>query len=107
MPSHMNEWFRVIATGCELSPGAVQELCDVGFVVIPGPVASDGLVQLAKAYDSAVACANAEDISVGSTTTRVHDFVNQGAEFDGLYIYQPVLEACCRVISQPFKLSTL
>jgi ectoine hydroxylase-related dioxygenase (phytanoyl-CoA dioxygenase family) len=103
----MGEWFSVIAAGCELSPGAGQDLLDVGFVVIPGPVAPGGLAQLAKAYDSAVAGASADDVSVGSTTTRVHDFVNRGPEFDGLYLYQPVLEACCRVIGQPFKLSTM
>lgn len=103
----MDEWFNVIAGGCELSPRDVQDLRDVGFVVIPGPVAPDGLAQLAKAYDSAVACAIADDISVGSTTTRIHDFVNRGSEFDGLYVYQPVIEACCRIIGQPFKLSTM
>jgi ectoine hydroxylase-related dioxygenase (phytanoyl-CoA dioxygenase family) len=103
----MNEWFRVIAANCELSTSALQDLREVGFAVIPGPVASDELPQLVKAYDSAVACADADDVSVGSTTTRVHDFVNRGPEFDGLYIYQPVLEACCRIIGQPFKLSTM
>lgn len=103
----MDEWFSEIAAICELSPGALQDLRDVGFVVIPGPVAPDGLAQLAKAYDSAVACAVAEDLSVGSTTTRIHDFANRGPEFDGLYVYQPVLEACCGIIGQPFKLSTM
>lgn len=103
----MDEWFSLIAGGCELSPGADQDLRDAGFVVIPGPVAPDGFAQLASAYDSAVACAGADDISVGSTTTRIHDFVNRGREFDALYVYQPVLEACCRVIGQPFNLSTV
>jgi ectoine hydroxylase-related dioxygenase (phytanoyl-CoA dioxygenase family) len=103
----MDEWFSGIAAGCELSPGAAEDLRDVGFVVIPGPVAADGLARLAASYDSAVARADADDVSVGSTTTRVHDFVNRGPEFDGLYVYQPVLEACCRVIGRPFKLSTL
>jgi ectoine hydroxylase-related dioxygenase (phytanoyl-CoA dioxygenase family) len=103
----MDEWFSMIDAGCELSPGAVQDLRDVGFVAIPGPVAPDGLARLAEAYDSAVARASADDVSVGSTTTRINDFVNRGPEFDGLYLYQPVLEACCRVIGQPFKLSTM
>ena len=103
----MDEWFRVIAAGCELSPDALQELREVGFVVIPGPMAPDGLTKLANSYDSAVASAGAGDLSVGSTTTRVHDLVNRGSEFDGIYIYRPVLEACCRVIGRPFKLSTL
>lgn len=103
----MNEWFRVIAAGRELSSWAVQQMRDAGFVVISGPVAPAGLTQLAKAYDSAVARAGANDLSVGSTTTRVHDFVNRGPEFDKLYVYQPILEACCRVMGQPFKLSTM
>ena len=47
------------------------------------------------------------DVSIGSSTTRVHDFVNRSPEFDGLYVYKPVLEACCRIIGQPFKLSTM
>jgi ectoine hydroxylase-related dioxygenase (phytanoyl-CoA dioxygenase family) len=36
-----------------------------------------------------------------------HGFVNRGPEFNALYVYQPVLEACCRTIGQPFKLSSL
>jgi ectoine hydroxylase-related dioxygenase (phytanoyl-CoA dioxygenase family) len=103
----MDEWFSGIDAGRELSANAVQELCHVGFVVIPGPVAPDRLAQLSEAYDSAVASAAADDVSIGSSTTRVNDFVNRGPEFDGLYVYGPVIEACCRVIRQPFKLSTM
>ncbi|HXU39073.1 MAG TPA: phytanoyl-CoA dioxygenase family protein, partial [Blastocatellia bacterium] len=55
----------------------------------------------------AVSGAQPADVSLGSTTTRVHDLVNRGPEFDGLYVYQPVLEACCRIIGQPYKLSTM
>ena len=105
--TRMDEWFSRIAAGSALSPGVAHELLDMGFVVIPGPVAPDGLAQLSRAYDSAVACADADEVSVGSTTTRIHDFVNRGPEFDHLYIYPPALEACCRVIGQPFKLSSL
>ena len=103
----MDDWFSVIDAGCELSAGAIQDLCDVGFVVVPGPVAPDRLAQFAEAYDSAVAGAAADDVSIGSSTTRVNDFVNRGPEFDALYVYKPVLEACCRIIGQPFKLSTM
>ncbi|MBW8873984.1 MAG: phytanoyl-CoA dioxygenase family protein [Acidobacteria bacterium] len=103
----MDDWFSVVDARCELSAGAVQELRDVGFVVIPGPVAPDRMAQFAEAYDAAVACATPEDVAIGSTTTRVNDFVNRGPEFDGLYVYEPVLEACCRIIGQPFKLSTM
>jgi ectoine hydroxylase-related dioxygenase (phytanoyl-CoA dioxygenase family) len=103
----MDDWFKVIAANCELSVGAVQDLHDVGFVVIPGPVPSDGLVKLTEAYDFAMATAASDDAATGRSTTRVHDFVNRGAEFDGLYVFQPVLEACCRIIGRPFKLSTM
>jgi ectoine hydroxylase-related dioxygenase (phytanoyl-CoA dioxygenase family) len=37
----------------------------------------------------------------------LRDFVNRGSEFDDLYIYQPVLEACRRIIGRPFRLSTM
>jgi ectoine hydroxylase-related dioxygenase (phytanoyl-CoA dioxygenase family) len=36
----------------------------------------------------------------------VSDFVNRGASFDDLYMFPPLLEACCRVIGAPFKLSS-
>ena len=103
----MHDWFDVIGAGRELPARALRELREVGFAVIPGPVAHGGLARLAEAYDSAVASAGREDVSVGSTTTRVSDFVNRGPEFDGLYVYRPVLEACCRVMGRPFKLSTM
>ncbi len=83
----MHDWFSIIGAGCELSADVVQELQDVGFVVIPGLVAPEGLAQLAAAYDSAVDSASSEDVSIGGSTTRVHDFVNRGLEFDEIYIY--------------------
>jgi ectoine hydroxylase-related dioxygenase (phytanoyl-CoA dioxygenase family) len=103
----MDDWFSVIGAGCELSMVAAQDLREIGFAVIPGPLVPEGLAQLAAAYDSAMTSADPDDVSVGSSTTRVHDFVNRGPEFDALYVYQPVLEACCRTIGQPFKLSSL
>jgi Phytanoyl-CoA dioxygenase (PhyH) len=103
----MEDWFNLISGNCRLSASAIQSLHDVGFVVIPGPIAPDKLAHLAAAYDAAVACASSDDVGVGRTTTRVHDFVNRGSEFDELYVYQPVLEACCRIIEQPFKLSSM
>jgi ectoine hydroxylase-related dioxygenase (phytanoyl-CoA dioxygenase family) len=33
--------------------------------------------------------------------------VNRGTAFDGLYLHPPLLDACCRIIGQSFKLSTL
>ena len=86
---------------------AASELQERGFVVLPGPVRSGRMELLADAYTAAVASATGDDIRVGSTTTRVSDFVNRGAEFDDLYVFPPLLEACCRVIGRPFKLSSL
>ena len=44
----IDDWFSVIAAGCELSTGALQDLREVGFVVIPGPVVPDGLAHLPR-----------------------------------------------------------
>ncbi|HEX8747807.1 MAG TPA: phytanoyl-CoA dioxygenase family protein [Pyrinomonadaceae bacterium] len=103
----MKDWFKEIEACSELPANALGQLLDAGFVIIPGPLASEELAKLAQAYDLAVAGAVPPDLSVSSQNTRVHDFVNRGPEFDGLYIYPPLLEACCRVIGQHFKLSSL
>jgi ectoine hydroxylase-related dioxygenase (phytanoyl-CoA dioxygenase family) len=103
----MPDWFNLIGAGCQLSAGAIQDLRDVGFVVIPGPIAPDRLSHLAAAYDAAIASANPEDVKVGSTSTRVRDFVNRGSEFDELYTYRPILEACRHIIGRTFRLSTM
>ena len=84
-----------------------SELQERGFVVIPGPQPPDRMERLASAYTAAVASATGDDIRMGSTSTRVSDFVNRGPEFDDLYIFPPLLEACCCVIGRPFKLSSL
>jgi len=106
-PTRMDDWFSLIGAGRELSASAAEELHDVGFIVIPGPVPLSGLAQLVKAYDASVESAETGDVGHGSSTTRVHDFVNRSPEFDGVYLYQPVLEACVRIIGQPFRLSTM
>ena len=103
----MSDWFDILAAGTELSMNAASELQERGFVVVPGPVPFDRMTLLANAYDYAVASATGDDIRIGSTTTRVSDFVNRGTEFDDLYVFAPLLEACCRVIGRPFKLSSL
>jgi len=105
--SHIYDWLNVMAAGCELPGTAVQELDEVGFVVVSGPVAPAKLSPLAAAYNAAVLAAHPDDVRVGRTTTRVHDFVNRGQDFDDLYVYQPILEACCRIIGGPFHLSTM
>jgi len=103
----MFDWFSMVAAGSELPMDAASELQERGFIVLPGPVPSELMALLADAYTATVAAATSDDTRIGSTSTRVSDFVNRGAEFDDLYVFPPLLEACCRVISRPFKLSSL
>jgi hypothetical protein len=98
---------RTLSESSELPPTAAAALRDRGFAVIDGPVPPDRLRSFADAYDAAVNAATGDDVRVGSTTTRVGDFVNRGAAFDAIYVYPPLLEACGRVIGGPFKLSSL
>lgn len=103
----MEDWFSAVAASSELSPDAARGLDERGFVVLPGPVPPGQVERLAGAYAAAVASAVGDDVKIGSTTTRVNDFVNRGAEFDALYVFPPLLAACCHVIGRPFKLSSL
>jgi phytanoyl-CoA dioxygenase PhyH len=103
----MSDWFRDIAAASELSPEAALQLDEHGFVVIPNAVPAEQLERLVYAYDQSVATAAANDTRVGSTSIRVDDFVNRGAEFDAIYVFPPLLAACCRSFDQPFKLSSL
>jgi hypothetical protein len=102
-----SEWHGVIASQARLSQAASRQLRDIGFVVMPGPLLPRGWEQLPEAYDRAVAAADPADVHTGRTgaTTRIDDFVNRGPEFDGIYIYPPLLAACCQIIGGPFKLS--
>lgn len=93
--------------GYDLCATNRQELDEVGFTVIPGPVPVNDLDQLVAAYDAAVDGAVSDDVRVGSSTTRVRDFVNRGQLFDKLYLHPPVLKACCHIIGEPFRLSTM
>jgi ectoine hydroxylase-related dioxygenase (phytanoyl-CoA dioxygenase family) len=91
----------------DLSNAACRELDEAGFTIIPGPVPAADLAQLAADYDTVVNNADPRDVSIGSSTTRVDDFVNRGPAFDALYVYSPVLEASHRIIKEPFKLTTM
>jgi hypothetical protein len=102
----MNDWYSVIVADSDLLSDAARQLQDIGFVVLPGPAIQGGWARLAEGYDQAVSAADPADVSIRSST-RVDDFVNRGPEFDGLYIYRPLLAACWRIIGRPFKLSTM
>ena len=86
---------------------AVAALEESGFVVIPGPFAVEQLGAVVSAYDAEVGAAVRDDIGVGSTSTRVVDFVNRGPLFDPLYVYPPLLAAAARTVGLTFKLSSL
>jgi ectoine hydroxylase-related dioxygenase (phytanoyl-CoA dioxygenase family) len=86
---------------------AEQRLRERGFAVVPGPVPPLRWPALVQAYDAAVSSADPTDVKVGSTTTRVTDFVNRDAVFDELYVYEPLLAAARAVIGRPFRLSTM
>lgn len=102
----MNDWFDAISAICELPAEAAFELHHRGFTVLRDAVPHESVGRLTAAYDAAVSSATDVDIKIGSTSTRVNDFVNRGQEFDSLYVLPPLLKACCQVVGRPFKLSS-
>ena len=96
--------YQTIRREVQLPPDVAQQLATQGFVVLPGPSVPGGIEQLQAAYDAVVATADPSDVRAASST-RVRDFVNRSIEFDGIYVYPPLLAACCSVIGRPFKLS--
>lgn len=103
-----NDWHSIIAAESHHLPlDSARQLRESGFVVMPGPAIQGGCEKLSRAYDHAVATADTADVHLGRTgsSTRINDFVNRGPEFDGIYIYPPLLSACCQIIGAPFKLS--
>jgi hypothetical protein len=79
----MIDWFQTMAAEKALPPGAATELQDRGYVVLPGAVPPEGLERLSNSYQAAVESATGEDIKIGSTSTRVTDFVNRGPQASG------------------------
>lgn len=77
-----------------------------GVTLMEGAIDSRRLPRIAEAYDREMRNANDADVSVGSTTTRVLDFVNRGPAFDELYIYEPLLTACRTILPAGFRLSS-
>ena len=60
-----------IAGNMALSASELRALQERGFVVTSGPVQTEDLVDLSRAYDSAVLKANPADMKEDSTTRRV------------------------------------
>jgi len=103
----MDDWFNVPGVEHALAPDAGKQLGEMGFVVIPSLIPPERISSIAAAYDLAIATALDADVRTGSTSIRVTDFVNRGAAFDTLYTFPELLDACCRVIGQEFKLSVM
>ena len=103
----MDKWFETINARRALSDDAARELDNAGFTVVPGFQSQGELAQLITVYDRAMASADTADLRIGSKTNRINGLVNCGPAFDDLYLYPPLLEACCRTIRQPFRLSTM
>jgi hypothetical protein len=103
----MGKYLSSLAHGDDLGAVIRQRLHRVGYAVLDGPLTPVALRALSEAYDREVLQSHADDLKEGSSTTRVRDFVNRGPEFDLLYVYPPLLAACCFVIGQPFRLSTM
>lgn len=99
-PIPMFDWFSTLAAGNELPVHAASELAERGFVVLPSVVLGESMKRLTTTYNEAMASATGDDIRVGSTSTKGSDFVNRGAAFDGIYMFPPLLEACCQVIGE-------
>jgi ectoine hydroxylase-related dioxygenase (phytanoyl-CoA dioxygenase family) len=98
------EWHSIIAAHSALPPEAATQLRERGFTVVAGPLLDGGTDRYAEAYEHAARTADPSDVSVRSST-RINDFVNRDPEFDGIYIFGPLLAACTSIIGRPFKLS--
>ncbi|GJG89355.1 hypothetical protein tb265_45360 [Gemmatimonadetes bacterium T265] len=99
-------WFEALHAGHHLPGRAADALHEAGFVVLPGPLAPEGLPPLSAAYDAVMAAGEGSaDFKAGGTTARLYDLVNRGAAFDTLYVYPPLLAAAAHVIGRPFRLS--
>jgi hypothetical protein len=90
-----------------LPASAAASLEQTGFVVLPGPFSAERFDAVVDAYDTEVQLAVTDDVRVGSTSTRVTDFVSRGPVFDPLYVYPPLLDAAALVVGRGFKLSSL
>ena len=102
----MRDWFADLAARRALPVDAVSALDTQGFAILPRVISAGELRRLTDAYDAAFASASGDDMRVGSTSTRANNLLAHGRVFEALVDLPPLLDACCRVIGAPFKLST-
>jgi hypothetical protein len=100
------DWFGELAARRALPARTASALEERGFAILPGPVPHEGLNRLTDEYEAAFASAGSDDLRVGSTSTKLTHVVDRGGVFEALVVFPPLLDACCRVIGRPFKLST-
>jgi hypothetical protein len=81
-----------------------QQLVDDGFAIIDGPYSQAELGHLSRDFDIAMASADPADVRI-SSSTRAWDIVSRTPEFERIYTYPPLLEACGIIVGEGFKLS--
>jgi NADPH2:quinone reductase len=81
--------FNIISNGNELQAGDARELHERGWVVLRKALPSDRIERVVHAYDAAISSAHPDDVRAGSTSTRVTDFVNRGADRWSLRLPRP------------------
>jgi hypothetical protein len=101
-----SSWFSELAASRELPDAAASALDTQGFAVLPGLLSAEETRHLVDAYDAAFASASGDDVRIGSTSTKVNGILTRGRAFEELFVLPRLLDACCRVIGGPFKLSS-
>jgi ectoine hydroxylase-related dioxygenase (phytanoyl-CoA dioxygenase family) len=84
----------------------LQNLLELGFVVLPAAVSSIRLAEIGLAYDRLVRPSSSPGFKAGTTTDRQF-FVESRIEFEDVYTYPPLVTACTRLIGASFGLSSL
>ena len=102
----VDDHFQQICSSSTLPSQSVRQLVESGFVVVPGAVSGDPLDELTAAYDEVMGVATGPDFKIASTTDRMSDLLTYASVFHDVYLYPPLLEACSRIIGEPFKLSS-
>jgi hypothetical protein len=83
----------------------MTELRTRGFEIIDGPFSTDGVSEVADAYDTVFGTLSKERIKRGSTSARFGGLA--GLEpFYRIYVHAPLLELAREYLGGPFKLSS-
>jgi Phytanoyl-CoA dioxygenase (PhyH) len=88
----------------QLSAEKAQQLVEDGFAIVDGPYFPSELGYLSKAFDEALATADAADVRA-SSSIRAWDIVSRTPQFERVYTHPALLQACRIVVGEAFKLS--